>query len=231
MTSARGLPISIAIHAAIIAALLIPFRHRITEAVDSGRGPPPRLIPPRGPPRPGGRSSEAAPRPAEPPKRHFNVVRRHQAEAPPPKEEIAQMGPIEIQPEMPLEPGVSTSGMGSAAETSTGDGTSNEVVRGNGIAAQGPIPFDETMTPPRRISGPDPSYTLQAIEHDVEGTMLVRCIVGLDGSVRSCRVVRGLPFMDREVVDSLERRRYTPALVSGHPAEVDYTFKIELRLP
>jgi protein TonB len=233
MTSARGLPISIAIHAAIIAALLFPFRHRIKEVVDTGLGRPVRVISPHGPSKPGGRSTETPPRVSEPPKRHFNLVRRPPTETPPPaKEEVAQLGPIEIRQDAPLEPGLSTSGMDTGPQGSTGDdGMGTGVVRGNGLNAVGPLPFDETMTPPHQISGPDPSYTPQAIEHEVEGTMLVRCIVGLDGSVRSCRVVRGLPFMDREVVGALERRRYSPALVAGHPAEVDYTFKLELRLP
>lgn len=87
------------------------------------------------------------------------------------------------------------------------------------------------MTPPRRISGPDPAYTMDALEHEIQGEMLVRCIVGLDGVVRDCRVVRGLPFMDRSVVDALQRRRYEPALLGGRPVEVDYTFHLELRLP
>jgi hypothetical protein len=37
--------------------------------------------------------------------------------------------------------------------------------------------------------------------------------------------------MDRAVIDALERRRYSPALLHGQPIEVDYTFRITLRLP
>jgi Gram-negative bacterial TonB protein C-terminal len=68
------------------------------------------------------------------------------------------------------------------------------------VASDEPVAFaGEAMTPPQRLSGPDPSYTPQALEHEVQGNMQVRCIVGLDGAVRDCRVVRGLPFMDREL--------------------------------
>jgi len=49
--------------------------------------------------------------------------------------------------------------------------------------------------------------------------------------VRNCRVLKSLPFMDRAVVEALEHRRYTPALLRGQPIEVDYTFKIKLTLP
>jgi hypothetical protein len=37
--------------------------------------------------------------------------------------------------------------------------------------------------------------------------------------------------MDRAVLDALERRRYSPATLAGRSVEVDYTFRIELRLP
>jgi hypothetical protein len=33
------------------------------------------------------------------------------------------------------------------------------------------------------------------------------------------------------VIEALERRRYTPALLKGQPIDVDYTFKIKLNLP
>jgi hypothetical protein len=37
--------------------------------------------------------------------------------------------------------------------------------------------------------------------------------------------------MDRAVIEALEKRRYSPALLRGQPIEVDYTFKIRLTLP
>ncbi|MGE5047844.1 MAG: energy transducer TonB [Deltaproteobacteria bacterium] len=86
------------------------------------------------------------------------------------------------------------------------------------------------MTPPRRLSGPDPKYTLQALEHQVEGTMLVRCVLTVQGIVHDCHVLRSLPFMDRAVIEALEQRRYTPALENGKPVEVAYVFVVKLRL-
>jgi TonB family protein len=96
----------------------------------------------------------------------------------------------------------------------------------------GPIAFEsQSMTPPQRLSGPDPRYTPQALEHEIEGTMQVRCIVGLDGQVSGCHALRSLPFMDREVIEALERRRYLPATIGGRAIAVEYVFRIELRLP
>lgn len=95
-----------------------------------------------------------------------------------------------------------------------------------------PLPFDASrMTPPRLLSGPDPAYTEEALEREVEGAMRVACVVTASGGVRGCRVLQGLPFMDRAVVEALERRRYAPAQLDGRPVETDFIFVVRLRLP
>jgi protein TonB len=81
-----------------------------------------------------------------------------------------------------------------------------------------------------KLAGPDPQYTERALDREVEGTMVIRCVVTTDGTVFGCRVLKGLPYMDRAVVDALERRRYRPATLGGRPVEVSYDFKITLRL-
>jgi eukaryotic-like serine/threonine-protein kinase len=43
--------------------------------------------------------------------------------------------------------------------------------------------------------------------------------------------VKILPFMDRSVIEALERRRYKPATLGGRPIAVDYTFRIKMSLP
>ncbi len=84
--------------------------------------------------------------------------------------------------------------------------------------------------PPRFLGGPTPAYTEKAIEREVEGVMEVRCVVGTDGRVRECQVLKSLPFMDRAVIEALERRRYVPATLGGEPVEVYYRFRLPVRL-
>jgi protein TonB len=95
----------------------------------------------------------------------------------------------------------------------------------------GRLEFNDAMIPPSMIKGPSPRYTNEALEHEVQGLMVVKCVVTTEGLVRECRVLQSLPFMDRAVVDALEHRLYTPALLQGRPVEVDYTFRIRLMLP
>jgi TonB family protein len=93
------------------------------------------------------------------------------------------------------------------------------------------VEFNDSMTMPSMVSGPVPEYTLDALEHGVEGSMQVRCVVTADGQVRSCKVLKSLPFMNGAVVGALERRKYRPALAQGKPVDVYYTFNIRLKLP
>jgi TonB family protein len=91
--------------------------------------------------------------------------------------------------------------------------------------------FEEHMTAPEMLSGPAPEYTSEAIERGIEGSMQVRCVVTAEGQVRTCKVVKGLPFMNAAVVAALERRKYKPAAAQGKPVDVYYTFNIRLKLP
>jgi TonB family protein len=94
------------------------------------------------------------------------------------------------------------------------------------------VDFDEgSMTRPVFLSGPDLTYTRAAREREVEGLMVVACVVTREGLVRDCRVQQGLPFMDAAVVQALERRRYKPATLKGVPVEVTYQFRINWKLP
>lgn len=98
-------------------------------------------------------------------------------------------------------------------------------------AAEPALEFNDSMTAPSMISGPSPEYTQDAIERGIEGVMQVRCTVTASGAVRRCKVLKGLPYMDRAVIDALEARRYKPALAQGKPVDVLYTFTIRLKLP
>ena len=69
------------------------------------------------------------------------------------------------------------------------------------------------------------------IEHGIEGTISVRCVVNTQGQVHGCTVQKSLPFMERAVINALEARKYHPALLKGKPVDVFYTFNVRLKLP
>jgi len=79
---------------------------------------------------------------------------------------------------------------------------------------------------PRKISGPDPGMDVTPILVKLRhGEMKIRCSLKLEGVLRDCRVLKGIPELDRPVVSALEKRRYSPAQWNDRPIEIDYTVK------
>ena len=220
---AAGTAVSIALHLVVIGAVLWFTRVHSPAMVvilDRPVRPPPRLgdSKPTGPTAP----SQHHPRSKHPrPKTLIQPV-----EPPPPAVEAPALVADEpaSEPEEVGQPGVYG---GDPNGSPTGVIGSTEIV-----GHEGPQPFDEgRMTPPRLLSGPNPQYTEEAVEHEIEGVMAVRCVVTEQGTVHGCRVLKGLPYLDAAVIQSLERRRYSPATIAGRPVEVDYLFKVQMRLP
>lgn len=110
-----------------------------------------------------------------------------------------------------------------------GDGSGT----GTGTGGGGTMVLDMMpgMSRPMRIAGADPVYTREALQARVQGKVIVKCAVMTDGSVRNCRVIKGLPYMDQAVLQALSAQRYTPASFQGRPVAVNYVFTFNFTLP
>jgi protein TonB len=86
------------------------------------------------------------------------------------------------------------------------------------------------MTPPEKLSGPEPILTLAAMAQR-EGMVRAACRVTVDGCVDGCRIVKSDPAMDAAYVNALQRRRYRPATLDGKSVEVEYTFRLQWKVP
>ncbi len=217
-----GAIIAIAVHAgavafAVWASATSAMRDRQDVAVTFVKAPPP---PPPPPPAPVARQARPKPRPDQP-----RTVLQQAIVAP---TVVPDVRPPEQEPlEKPA-----TEGVAGGIEGGEVGGVPGGIVGGVVDSRDAPLEFDaRRMTEPRKVSGPDPQYSEKALEHEVQGRMIVKCVVTTEGRVHGCRVVRSLPFMDRAAIQALEQRRYTPALMGGRPVEVDYTFILTLRLP
>jgi protein TonB len=93
------------------------------------------------------------------------------------------------------------------------------------------LPFVAAMNRPRRLSGRDPLYTPQALTVKSQGTMIVRCVIEVDGRATGCRVLKSVPGMDEAVLAAFATHRYSPIIYKGQPARVSYTFNFRLELP
>jgi hypothetical protein len=86
--------------------------------------------------------------------------------------------------------------------------------------------FDaKAMTLPKLVSGsPRPTYSPQTLALGVRGVRIVRCVLTVEGALQNCRIVKPLPYLEREVLGNLYARRYTPVTFKGQPVKFDYTF-------
>ena len=103
--------------------------------------------------------------------------------------------------------------------------------QGEGCGGTEVVPWTTEMTRPVQISGEDPQYTREALEARVQGLMIAKCVITLRGALENCRVVKGLPHMEQEVLRALSTRRYQPVTFAGQAVAVDYVFYVHLRLP
>lgn len=224
----RPVAVSLGLHLLAIAAA-IPLAARMERRVPQQADPVTVMLNPR--PRAAAAAPQEAPQKPKQATPKRKIARRpaQPVLVPPAVEPIAQ---LEAPPELPAEKPPEEQARPDGIQGGLGSGTGGVSAIAMLSAHEGPVEYDEAaMSPPERLSGPNPEYTYLARTHDVQGVMVVKCIVTTLGVVRNCRVLEGLPYMDQAVIDALQRRRYSPArLANGSAVEVDYTFHIRLKL-
>ncbi len=149
--------------------------------------------------------------------------------------EIPQEKPKEAEPEAEAEPeeaGVEGGVVGGVAGGVVGGVVGGQV--GGTLGGQGPevLPFGEGMSRPVGDPGNrSPQYTREALEAHIEGLMLVKCTITLDGELRNCRVIKPLPHMEKAVLDALSKWKFAPVTFQGRAVAVDYVIPVRLVIP
>lgn len=73
-------------------------------------------------------------------------------------------------------------------------------------------------TKPVPLNRPTPRYTESARANGVQGSVLVRVLVGEDGNVKLIRVIRGLPDgLTEEAITTARQTKFKPAMKDGKP--------------
>jgi len=93
------------------------------------------------------------------------------------------------------------------------------------------LPFGPEMTRPALISGGELLYPREAIVAGVSGTIIAKCTITAEGALRNCRIIKGLPFLDRAALDVLATRRYSPVTYQGKAVSVEYVFNFKVAPP
>lgn len=93
-------------------------------------------------------------------------------------------------------------------------------------------PYAIGATPPVDLSpGTKPPYTPEARAAGIEGLLVLELVVGDDGRVLQCRVVKGLGHgLDQSAVQTYYSKRFTPAYKEGKPITVKINVPIRFQL-
>jgi TonB family protein len=86
----------------------------------------------------------------------------------------------------------------------------------------GPYRMGWGVVPPRDVYRPVPSYTDQARKARISGIIVVELVVRKDGTVGTCRIVRGLGYgLDESAIQTMTSRwRFQPGTYRGKPVDV-----------
>jgi TonB family protein len=100
-----------------------------------------------------------------------------------------------------------------------------------GPAVPAVLAFGPEMTRPSLISGGELAYPREAMVAGVSATIIAKCTITAEGSLRSCRIIKGLPFLDKAALDVLATRRYSPVMYQGKAVSVEYVFNLKVAPP
>jgi tetratricopeptide (TPR) repeat protein len=87
----------------------------------------------------------------------------------------------------------------------------------------------EQFKGPKKIEGDVPEYPREAIPERAFAIVVVRCRLGVNGTLRACEVLEAAPYGFTEaVLEALKGSRYQPALLAGHPIEIPYSITVHM---
>ncbi|NMO21006.1 energy transducer TonB, partial [Pyxidicoccus fallax] len=110
-----------------------------------------------------------------------------------------------------------------------GTGTGEGISSGGGRAA--PINLPESATPPEPLtSNLIPEYPSDARAKGLEGMVILKGVVEVDGRVTQLKVMRGDEPFASAALAAVKTWRFKPAVVEGRPTAVFRIFKVPFRL-
>jgi len=211
------LPVSIALHAAVVsAALIVPMLgdHSLPEvaaAPPSVFFTPPATVPPALPP----------PALAHGPK--GGTTAPHGPSLP-----TALLAPGKIPDTLPPDStgadGLPNIGDPNGVDGGFGSGTPPGTIVGGlptaTAAAPTPVRISHGVREPRKLRYVPPVYPELARQIRLQGTVLVECTIDARGRIVNATVVQGNPLLNEAALAAVQQWVYTPTLLSGIPVPV-----------
>lgn len=84
------------------------------------------------------------------------------------------------------------------------------------------------MSVPRVIVEVKPTYTNEALQHKIQGTVVLELVVTREGRPSQIRVTRSLDEgLDQQAVDAAAQWRFDPGRLAGTPVDVLVTVMLD----
>ena len=93
-----------------------------------------------------------------------------------------------------------------------------------------PVPASTLVTPPVKIRDVSPVYPEVPRLARVEGQVVIEAVIGMTGDVVETRVLRATPMFAEAALAAVRQWKYTPTLLSGRPVPVVMTVTVTFRL-
>jgi len=215
-----ALPLSIAVHALVLAAaIVIPlFAAGVLPFVQTGDVVwTPVVLPSSPPPIPAPASRPAAPAQA--------VVGSSV-----PTEEPKGVSPQRlIVADTPPDPAVPTSDS-VVSGTGVPGGTGVVVPDTPPAGPVTPVHASTLVTPPVKLRDVSPVYPEMPRQAKLEGQVVIEAVIGVTGEVVETRVLRSTPLFAEAALAAVRQWKYRPTLINGRPVPVVLTVTVTFRL-
>jgi protein TonB len=185
---------------------------------------------------------DAAPPPPPPPPPPARVASAATPRTPAPvraPEPGRFVAPIEIPDRIEPTPSLDF-GMDGGVEGGVEGGVPGGVVGGivGGLPREAPAPpppapvvrIGGRLVAPKRVYGTPPVYPELAALGGISSVVVVDAHVGVDGRVKSARMLSGSPIFEQPALDAVRQWRYQPLLLNGIPCEFVLTVTMDFKI-
>ncbi|MGH9561059.1 MAG: TonB family protein, partial [Terracidiphilus sp.] len=106
-------------------------------------------------------------------------------------------------------------------------GSPNEQLPGEAPVHPSRVTINGNTMAARVLSVVLPAYPKELQDANVSGTVILRAVIGKDGSMKEVAPLSGPPQLSRIAADAVKQWRYQPTVLEGAPVEVSTTISID----
>jgi protein TonB len=107
-----------------------------------------------------------------------------------------------------------------------------------GPAFGGPSPQGDPQTvrvggdvkPPLKTKDAKPVYPPFAVEHRIQGVVIIEATIGTDGKVKDTKVIRAVDTLTGAAVSAVKQMEFKPTVIDGKPVQVIMTIPMNFVL-